>query len=356
MKAIFYSGLFSLILFSLSCSKDSNDGSQPSVPSFTDGPTILQGWTIFSYVNSSFTSIRYSPSIIVNGDNSIDAWYTMPGGVDVTALAYFNQISYIHSNDGGKSWSEEKIVVRPTPGSVDRYYVRNPSVIKTGDYYYMAYESRTNGTTTATGSSNRIYVCRSKTPDGPWDKWNSHGWGGVPDSAVISVPLSNIAYYGVGEASLLVKDNLIYFYYSVGNSSSLATKTFRATASATDALWPAHLSVDRDSILDRSAFTNSDRVTVKYNKSANLFYGIGIVNRLTDSSYAQMWKSTDGIHFDPWGKLVLGLKPYAAFIGLSADSLGQINNTITSYLSYSFGASAGSITDADTYFSPVVFK
>ncbi len=355
MKAIFYSGLFCLIFFFFSCGKDSNDVAS-SVPAFTDGPTIQRGWKIFSYINSNFTSIRYSPAIIVNSDNSIDAWYTIPGGVDATAFTYFNQISYIHSVDGGKTWSDEKIVVKPTPGSVDQYYVRNPSVIKTGQYYYMTYESRTSGTTSAAGASNRIYMCRSTAPDGPWQKWNGSGWGGGSPVAIVSTTLAKTTYYGVGESSLLVKDNSIYFYYSIGADSSLARKTLRATSDAADTLWPAHLSSLRDTVLNRAAFTAPDRVTVKYNKDVNLFYAIGIVNRLTDSSYAQMWKSTDGIHFAPWGKLISGLQPYAAFIGLSADSLGQLKNSMPSYISYSYGKSVGSITDADTYFSPIFFK
>lgn len=351
------------LILANSCKKDSGSSNSNTSDSFTQyesfsgGPTLYSGWDLYSYNNSAFTSIRYSPSIMVHDDGSIDAWYTLPGGYDVTGAAFFNQISYIKSADQGKTWTEEKIVLRPTPGSIDQYYVRNPSVIKYGKYYFMTYESRTNGTTTASGSNNNIFVCRSLNPYGPWQKWNGTGWGGNPASVVKITPLK-VTYYGVGETSLISKNDSVYLYYSLGKDSSQATRTVRTKALLTDSLWPGKITIAPvDTILKRNMrlsktivqYNNSDRVTIKYDKSKNAYYAFGVINRLTDSSYIQMWSSSDGLVFNELGKLKNGVNSFASMIGIASDSLGQWNSMANKYMSYSYGAA--SMLSANTYFN-----
>ncbi|PZP40252.1 MAG: hypothetical protein DI598_19420, partial [Pseudopedobacter saltans] len=97
--------IFLLTICLFGCKKDSdasnsnNQNNQSEYETFTGGPILNSGWTLFDYLNSSFTSIRYSPAMLIHDDGSIDAWFTLPGGYDATGLAYFNQISYMHSVD-----------------------------------------------------------------------------------------------------------------------------------------------------------------------------------------------------------------------------------------------------------------
>lgn len=52
---------------------------------------------------------RYGPSIMVHGD-ICEAWFASPG--DGYEADWF---TYRHSEDGGRTWSEERVVM--TPGS-----------------------------------------------------------------------------------------------------------------------------------------------------------------------------------------------------------------------------------------------
>jgi hypothetical protein len=353
--------ILSCQLFITSCKKDSNNnnilGSDSTYANFDNGPIILKGFDLFPYLSSSFTSIRYSPAILVDNNGGIDLWLTLPGGYSIGGLAYFNQISYMHSDDAGKSWSSEEIVLKPTDAGKDQYYVRNPSVVKYENYYYLTYESRTNGTTTSTGSNNNLYVARATSPNGIWQKWNGSGWGGTPASIMSIVP-NKVTCYGVGESSLLIKNDSLYIYYSLGKDSAIATRTVCNKVYIKDSLWPSKLvAAKTDTILKRNVrnsdgtllYYGSDRITFKYDQVRDQFFGLGIVNRLTDSSYIQMWSSKDGINYQSYGKLTQGIQTLASFVGISGDSLGHWNSEKYKYMSYTYGNA--SVLLANTYFN-----
>ena len=143
---------------------------------------------------------RYGPTLIRNADNSIDAFFSSPGIFDE-----WDYIFYRHSPDGGKSWTSEKSVLSPTPDSADFFSCCDPGVIRFGGYYYIAYTS----TVAEGGVDNDVFVARSKNPDGPYEKWNGNGWGGKP--APLIEFTGNPESYGVGEPSMVVLGNTLYF-------------------------------------------------------------------------------------------------------------------------------------------------
>ncbi|MDR0699304.1 MAG: hypothetical protein LBG28_08845 [Tannerella sp.] len=120
---------------------------------------------------------------------------------------YWDQVSYQHSEDGGKTWSHEVMVLKPTENSRDQFSICDPGVAKWGGYYYLGYTS----TEHEGGVDNHVYVCRSKFPSGPWEKWNGAGWGGNPQPVIEYT--GNHTKWGAGEPSLVVLNNTVYFFF-----------------------------------------------------------------------------------------------------------------------------------------------
>ncbi len=131
---------------------------------------IDEGKDVFALWGSGLPDYRYGPSIMLNDDGSIDAWFASPGD----GKKEYDWISYQHSDDGGDTWSDEKIVLAPTPGTADFKSVCDPDVFFYGGYYYMGY----TGTVNEDGLCNNVFIARSENPDGPYEKWDGNGWGG----------------------------------------------------------------------------------------------------------------------------------------------------------------------------------
>ena len=109
---------------------------------------------------------RYGPSIMYYADGSCDAWFSTPGW-----NGEWDWITYKHSEDG-VNFTDEKVVLMPTPDSMDKYSCCDPGVIYFGGYYYLGYTS----TLDHKGYANNVFVARSRTPDGPFEKWNGSGY------------------------------------------------------------------------------------------------------------------------------------------------------------------------------------
>lgn len=87
---------------------------------------------------------------------------------------FWDQASYQRSEDGGINWSQEKMVLLPTEFSSDHFSVCDPGVARWGGYYYAGYTSTEN----LNMVENHVYIARSQSPEGPWEKWN--GTAGRP--------------------------------------------------------------------------------------------------------------------------------------------------------------------------------
>lgn len=135
------------------------------------------GWDIYTPRTTTEFAYRYGPTIITNEDGSMDVWFSCTGSNESEELDYF---THKHSEDGGKTWGEEKIVLSPTGLSKDRLSVCDPAAIYFNGYYYLGYTS----TLDKGGYANHGFVARSKNPDGPYEKWNDNGWGGSPEPII----------------------------------------------------------------------------------------------------------------------------------------------------------------------------
>lgn len=248
--------------------------------------------------------------------------------------AYWDQVAYRHSTDGGITWSADQMVLKPTEYSRDQFSVCDPGVAKWGGYYYIGYTS----TEDSRGTDNHAYVCRSASPTGPWEKWNGTGWGGSPQPVITYT--GNKDFFGAGEPSMVVKHDTLFFYYTWNAGGNEAGTTRLATASATDANWPAHLT-DHGTVINKTNIAGSDHCDIKYRNDIKKFQAIHTASRMTAASYIVLWESADGINFKKVAELRDKLKPFLHNCGWSGDETGHINPEKQQYLSYAYGPNWG---------------
>jgi hypothetical protein len=292
------------------------------------------GWDVFTG-----SGYRYGPSIMINTDNSIDMWMAGPGSGGAWDFIY-----YKHSTDGGLTWGTEAPALAPTPGSRDAFSTCDPGVIKIGSYYYMGYTS----TQDASGSNNQLYVARSTTPNGGFEKWNGSGWGGTPNN-----PQPFITYtgpstaFGIGEPSFVEKDGTIYIYYTYLDGTVYQTRV--ATASASDPNWPGAITY-RGVAVNREAGGGAggsgsslveDSTDIKYVDSIGKFIGVAEGRRLMNESYTVAYESTDGITFVPSVFVNNDKQNYSHNIGISGTTNGHLDTTKNNFVAFAYGPNWG---------------
>ena len=267
---------------------------------------------------------HYGPSMILNTDGSLDVWCATDGPGDVSDF-----VGYFRLYDGGKRRSIEKTVFEPTGGGWDNLSTCDPGVIKFGGYYYVGYTT----TLDKRGVDNDICVARSKTPDGPYEKWTGSGWGSEP------VPLieytDNPDYWGAGEPSFVLMGDKLYIYYSWNTST---TSTRLAIADATDENWPATLEYQGVAIPDKNGGDSAD---VKYLDEYGRFIAVFTEKRFSPDSYVAVWESFDGLNFRPCDIIKNNTVENLHNCGISGRADGHIGAGDPVYLGYAYGVWGG---------------
>ena len=298
--------------------------------------TVDEGWIIYQ---PSSWGYRYGPSIIIDDDGTINIWFASPGKTKVE----WDWIRYRNSTDGGQTWSNEVVALKPTEGSEDAFSVCDPGVIKIGDYYYIGYTSTMN----SAGLDNNIYLARSTSPTGPYEKWDGSGWGGDPKPIVAYDGTEGT--FGAGEPSFVLMDNTIYMYYSWLDTVSY---TRVATAPADDPNWPAQLTFQQQ--IEREDATE-DSWDVKYIDDYHMFIATSIVNRMQEDSAVVVRQSTDGIHFTVVQYLQDNISEYSHNGGISARDNGHIRLSDANFYCYAYGSS-GSWGSWSTLMNPITIS
>jgi hypothetical protein len=279
---------------------------------------------------------RYGPSSIINADGSIDQWTC--GNGSGTAWDY---IYWSHSSDGGQTWTTSAPAQAPTPGSQDAFSTCDPGVIQFGGYYYMGYTSTQN----SGGSDNQLYMSRSTSPSGGFQKWNGSGWGGNPVPIIsYTGPSSD---YGIGEPSLVDLNGTLYIYYTYIDGTTNQTRV--ATAPDSNANWPSAITLRGTAILrEQSQDAGNggtsiieDSTDIKYVDALGMFIGVGVGERLQAGSYVTAWESTDGLTFQPATFANQYTKGFAHNIGLSGTPNGHLNVNEANFISYAYGSNWG---------------
>ncbi len=247
------------------------------------------------------------------------------------AHQYWDQASYQHSDDGGRTWTPEKMVLKPTRNTRDEYSICDPGVAYWGGYYYAGYTSTDN----PAGIENHLYMARSTSPEGPWEKWNGSGWGG--DNVAPVVEYERTGGWGIGEPSLVVKDNTVYMYYTY--DAGMPT-TRVATAPADSENWPGQLTQHGTAITKQPG---ADHCDVKYVDAAKRFLAVNTASRMTKNAYIQMWQSEDGIRFERIGDGRMQGIIFPSGLhncGLNGDARGHIDISKPQHIAFAYGLDA----------------
>ncbi len=280
---------------------------------------------------------RYGPSIMVEGD-VCRAWFASPG--DCFEADWF---TYRESRDKGETWTDERVVLTPTPDSMDWFSVCDPAVFRYGKYYYIGYTS----TIFADGGGvcNNGFVARSENPDGPFFKWTGDGWGEIRgDCAWMGKPAPILYYdedwkhWGAGEFSFVVKDDVLYIYYTWTSKKADGTgysQTRVATADITREDWPRTI-VQHGVAAVRNGGGN-DSYDVVYCEELDKFIALSTDKRFSRDSFLSVSESDDGLVFTR----VNDIRTNTCFMlhncGISGDAQHHIGQGDTLLLGYAYG-------------------
>ena len=336
-----------------------------SIPVAGEGRTIYNTTGNYRY--------RYGPSIIMHDNGTIDAWFSSPGNLG-TRSGMADVLTYRSSTDGGQTWTNEVLALEGTYGQNDAWSICDPGAAYFDGYYYMAYTSTTNTSSSngLQGLENDCYIARSTSPTGPWQKWSGSGWGNSPQPIIEYTGPSG--KWGIGEPSIVVKDNTIYLYYTYDDGNTPLTKV--ATADRSNPNWPGSLTLHGTAV-DKSwlAITHDgldpnnpalapllgmyDSCDVKYVDDHGLFYAFHTSWRITALSRLSVWTSVDGLTFTYLGDVTGNVIIYAHNMGVSGDGLGHIDLSKTQYVSYAY--SPASVSDRahgqwSTYWSVLTYE
>ena len=280
---------------------------------------------------------RYGPSIMVEGD-VCRAWFASPG--DCFEADWF---TYRESRDKGETWTTERVVLTPTPDSMDWFSVCDPAVFKYGKYYYIGYTS----TIFADGGGvcNNGFVARSKNPDGPFFKWTGDGWGEYRNGCAWMGKPAPIIYYdedwknwGAGEFSFVVKEDVLYIYYT-WTSKTTDGKTYSqtrvATADITREDWP--VTIVQHGVAAVRNSTGNDSYDVVYCEELDKFISLATDKRFSEESFLSVSESDDGLRFTRVNDIRTNTSFMLHNCGISGDAQHHIRIGDTLLLGYAYG-------------------
>ena len=300
-----------------------------------------EGRDIYMPTKSERWGYRYGPSIMVEG-NICHAWFASPG--DGCEADWF---TYRRSEDGGKTWTDERMVMEPVPDSMDWFSVCDPAVIKYGEWYYMGYTSTifANGG----GICNNGFVARSKAPDGPFERWNGNGWGETRETEAgtlrwMGQPAPVIYFdedwhnWGAGELSFVIKDDVLYIYYTWASKDldgNGISETRVATADISDENWPSRI-VQQGTAIKRISGGN-DSYDVVFCEDLNKFIALSTDLRFSEDSYLAVCESDDGLRFTHVNCIKSNTGWMCHNCGISGDEHHHIKSSDTMLLAYAYG-------------------
>ena len=267
-----------------------------------------EGYNIYAPASGS-SGYQYGPSILINDDGSLDAFFSTPGNNS----SEWDWIVYRHSDDG-LNWSKDKVVLQPTGNSYDHYSICDPGVIYFDGYYYLGYTSTI--VATDNGINNNVFVARSKNPDGPYEKWNGNGWGGKPKPIIYYN--EDAKQWGAGEVSFVVKDDTLYCYYSWHCEHGTYTKVSTAPIGEN---WPSELEYQGIANIYKDG---QDSCDVVYLEDVDKFVMFAVSERFSNNSGIIIYESNDGIEFSKSDIVHTNVAKFAHNMGITKHLDGHI--------------------------------
>ena len=302
------------------------------------------GTDVFTPCDDGNQDYRYSPSLMLNDDGGIDAWFAAPGdGEDE-----YDWVTYRHSDDGGNTWSDEKVVLSPSPNTPDALSICDPDAFYYDGYYYLGYTSTINKN--EKGLCNSVFLARSKEPDGPYEKWNGSGWGGAPVPIVYFTGLE--IGWGCGEPSFVVMDDTVYMYSTRDSFSTVPDRlrvTEIRTAELTEPDWPAKLTYQGHTVVVSDpagdsdyVYDDSDSWDVAYLEESHKFIAVCTNRRFKEDSCLLYFESDDGISFERVSEINKNVITGCHNCGIMADKNAHIKKRDPMLIGYAYAGTDNS--------------
>ena len=266
----------------------------------------------------------------MNPDGKIDAWFASPGGDGSDGKHQWDWIRHKSSADGGHTWSAEEVALKPTAGSRDRQSVCDPGVIKIGDWYYLGVTAVED----PKGNCNEVFIARSKSAAGPFEKWDGKGWTGSA-TPIFSFRAPADAW-GLGEPSFVRVDQTLFIYYSESSHDDHGHKINRtrvATAPANVQEWPSHLT-DRGTAFDRP--DGEDSADVKFDQTSNRFIAVTTAERFSPKAHINVRWSDDGLTFGKPIKVDGPTMTRCHNVGISGTPDGHLLADDKNFIAYAY--------------------
>ena len=97
---------------------------EPDTSKAADLTLLDDGYDIYQLPGNGNGGWRYGPSYIYSDNGRVDAYFASGGD-----SGEWDRITHRSSDDDGKTWSAEKIVVYPTPNGMDHYSCGDPGAV-----------------------------------------------------------------------------------------------------------------------------------------------------------------------------------------------------------------------------------
>ena len=299
---------------------------------------------------------RKAMASVLNADGSVDLWTCAKNSANSAPV-----ITYRRSSNGTSWPSTELAVLTPTSGGRDSAGVCDPSVVQLGGYYYMAY----SGWASPKRTMNDVFVARSRSAAGPFQKWNGNGWAPFGPQPVVSHVDQG---YGAWAPSLVVKDGLLHLFYASTSPSGqqgtgpgtvtqmhLRVADVSGRSGATE-MWPERLDYQGVAITlpgeTKPDGTGSGAVPdIKYMDAFEEFIAVGAGDPYADSAHPTMWESRNGLSFGKALAIRGSWEQRAGDVELRGDERGHLIGKVDpgNFLSYTVSDPLGLAGRYDTY-------
>jgi hypothetical protein len=285
------------------------------------------GWQV--YPGGSY---HYGPSVLIddNEDGLIHMWTCSPG----TGSTEWDVIRYHYSNDHGQTWSPDEIALKPTSGSLDTYSACDPGVVKIAQYYYIGYTSTINPNAT----QNQLFLARSLIPNGNYEKWNGTNWDSNHPQPIVAYHGPSTKY-GIGEPSIVLKDNLAIAQLNSTNQDT----------------WPLNLQY-KGHVIKRRVNLGEDSTDIKWCPDLQLFLGVTTINRFSSQGTVGVYQSLDqyGLQFQSTPYIGQRVQQGIHNIGISGSTSGWIYlENQNHFVSYAYQPDGSSWGNWPTYLTPI---
>jgi hypothetical protein len=272
----------------------------------------------------------YAPSIIYT-EGLWYAYYCSSG----TGPEDWDNIRYSTSSDG-ILWSPP-VKILAASDAVNERATCDPSVVRydagDGEYYYLFY----TGNQTSVQGVN--FVARSVSPSGPFLKGTKRGtWeSNASHPKIILSPLQaapdNSNWYGLGQPSVVVKNDKLYQWYTDTTSEYPSKQVYRVYLSVSSD--PANWAPGQPTNVIADHFPPS--VDVKYDPATQRFVMFGLGDQHGRRTHLEVRTSKDGITWsDPTAIIPAGSMPaFAHNVGVTGSATGDLDR---SFIEVIYGA------------------